>query len=398
MDPVLERIADWEAAGLIDPATAARLRLAEADRPAEPATPAASAVAEASSAADAPPMRGPSSVAAVFGPGVTIGEMFAYLGGGFLLGAFETFVFRLAGSDNRSELPIAIGSAIAAIALTLFGLNLMNGDPRRRRAAGVLFGLAVAHVGVAAGAVSDVAGLDWPLVGVIGALVASVAAIGLRVLHPSLLTQVALLASITTLAGLVLSLIERIVVPERQFSDSGVPILQPGSPDPIVLVAFTAAWWLVLAVIVGVIGLREAEATDHDPTAGRRASLTRLWAGLVAVIGLSTAVTRSDYTANGDFRRIIEPWLGELAILVLAAILVERAFRRDASTFVYAAALGLMIALSDFNFSYLSSSAELGLLIEGLILLAAGFGADRLRRRLGQSTTRSSAPEAPTAS
>ena len=44
-----------------------------------------------------------------------------------------------------------------------------------------------------------------------------------------------------------------------------------------------------------------------------------------------------------------------------------------------------MVALSDFNFSYLSSSTEVGLLIEGVILLGAGFGAARLRRRLDRS-------------
>ena len=44
MNPVLERISTWEAAGLIDPETAARLRLAEADRPQEdPASDASSA-------------------------------------------------------------------------------------------------------------------------------------------------------------------------------------------------------------------------------------------------------------------------------------------------------------------------------------------------------------------
>jgi hypothetical protein len=42
MDRVLERISTWEAAGLIDPATAARLRLAEADRSLEASTPEAS--------------------------------------------------------------------------------------------------------------------------------------------------------------------------------------------------------------------------------------------------------------------------------------------------------------------------------------------------------------------
>jgi CDP-diglyceride synthetase len=176
-----------------------------------------------------------------------------------------------------------------------------------------------------------------------------------------------------------------VVVPQRQFNDIGDPI-SVGGPDPLVLVLVTAAWWLVLALIVGMIGLREANTTDEDPAAGRRAALTRLWAGLVAVIGLATAVTRSDYTYDpvaGNYGRVIEPWIGDLAILVLAAVLVERAFRRDASTFVYAAALGLIIALTDFNFTYLSSSTELGLLIEGVILLGAGVAADRLRRRIG---------------
>ena len=211
-------------------------------------------------------------------------------------------------------------------------------------------------------------------------------AIGLRLLHRALLTQVALLVSVTTFAGLLLSWLESLVVPQRQFNDIGDPVAV-GGPDPLLLVLVSAAWWLVLALIVGLIGLREANTTDEDPAAGRRAALTRLWAGLVAVIGLATAVTRSDYTYDpvaGNYGRVIEPWIGDLAILVLAAILVERAFRRDASTFVYAAALGLMVALSDFNFTYLSSSTELGLLIEGVILLGAGVGADRLRRRIGR--------------
>jgi hypothetical protein len=45
----------------------------------------------------------------------------------------------------------------------------------------------------------------------------------------------------------------------------------------------------------------------------------------------------------------------------------------------------MITALTDFNFSYLSDQTEVGLLIEGLILLAVGFAADRIRRRLGRS-------------
>jgi hypothetical protein len=378
MDQVLERIAAWEAAGLIDAATAERLRAAEAAQSRREA-------GDTQPVESAPPARrGPSSVASVFGPGVTIGEMFAYLGGAFLLGAFETFVVRSsAGIEGRSFLTLTIGMAVAAIALTACGLFLRRGDARRHRAAGVVFALAVAHIAAAVAAGAEGSGFGWPAVGAIGAAVATLGAIGYRLLHPSLLTQVALLASVTSFAGLFLSWLESVVVPQPVHTEFG-DVTQPGGPDPILLVVVSAIWWLGLAVIVGLVGLREARTSDDDPAAGRRAALTRLWAGVVAVLGLATAITRQGTLAAGESGRVVEPWIGDLAILVLAAVLVERAFRRDASTFVYAAALGLIIALTDFNFTYLSSSTELGLLIEGVILLGAGVAADRLRRRIGR--------------
>ncbi len=378
MDQVLDRIAAWEAAGLIDAATAERLRAAEAAQSRREE-------ADAKPTDSAPSAgRGPSSVAAIFGPGVTIGEMFAYLGGAFLLGAYETFVVRSsAGIEGQSFLTLTIGMAVAAIALTACGLFLRRGDARRHRAAGVVFALAVVHVAAAVAAGAEGSGFGWPAVGAIGAGVATLAAFGYRLIHPSLLTQVALLASATSFAGLLLSWLESVVVPQAVHGDFG-DVVAPGGPDPIVLVVVSAVWWLGLAVIFGLVGLVEARTADEDPAAGRRASLTRLWAGLVAVIGFATAVTRQGPISALENGRIIEPWIADLAILILAAILVERAFRRDASTFVYAAALGLIIALSDFNFTYLSSSTELGLLIEGVILLGAGVGADRLRRRIGR--------------
>lgn len=377
MDQVFDRIAAWEAAGLIDAATSERLRAAEAAQ--------SSHETGDMRAPDAavPARRGPSSVASISGPGIAIGEMFAYLGGAFLLGAYETFVFRAAGSVERGSLTITVGMAVAALALTLCGVLLRTGDARRRRAAGVVFALAVVHVGSAVAAGAEGSGFGWPAIAVIAAAIATLAALGYRLLHPSLLTQVAFLASLTSFAGVSLSWLESVVVPQPVYSD-GLGVFAPvGGPDPILLVLASAGWWLALAVIVGLIGLVEARTADADVAAGRRASLTRLWAGLVAVIGLASSVFRSGLKADGEYGRFVEPWVGDLAILILAAVLVERAFRRDASTFVYAAALGLMVALSDFNFTYLSSSTELGLLIEGVILLGAGVAADRLRRRIG---------------
>ena len=161
-------------------------------------------------------------------------------------------------------------------------------------------------------------------------------------------------------------------------------------PDPLILVVATAAWWLATAVGIALIGLREARIADRDadPGAGRRAAISRFWAGLTAVIGLWQAISRSATFADGEYGRVVEPWVGDLALLALSAILVERAFRRDATSFIYAAALGLLIALTDFNLTYLSDSTEAALLIEGLILLAVGFAADRLRRRIGRDGAR----------
>ncbi len=42
----------------------------------------------------------------------------------------------------------------------------------------------------------------------------------------------------------------------------------------------------------------------------------------------------------------------------------------------------MILALTDFNLSYLSDSPEVALVVEGLILLGVGVAADRLRRRV----------------
>jgi hypothetical protein len=385
MGEVLERISAWESAGLIDSATAARLRLSETER---------GSIAEAPVQPQEPGRRGPSSVGAIFGPGVTLGEMFAYLGGGFILGAYESFLVRATAESEGSLVPLAVGWTVGAVVLAAVGFGLTRGDARRRRAAGVLFALAVLHSGLAAMALAAQATLPSPPVfgiAIIGTGVATIVAIGLRMLHAALLTQVALLASVTSFALAILSWLENTVAPGRSYDDLGNLIPWSG-PDPALLVAVSVAWWLVLAVVLGFVGLAEAGRSNEDPGAGRRASLTRLWAGLVAVIGVATSVTRSDYSASAPYVfRVIPPWLGELVILVVAAVLVERAFRRDASTFVYAAAIGLIVALTDFNYTYLSTNSELGLLVEGVILLGVGVGAVRLQRRIGEAEP---APEA----
>jgi hypothetical protein len=65
-------------------------------------------------------------------------------------------------------------------------------------------------------------------------------------------------------------------------------------------------------------------------------------------------------------------------------VLLQRAFRRESGAFVLAAALGVVIALTDFNFSYFAeaSGTEIALLVEGLLLIAIAFAAERVSRRV----------------
>ena len=374
MSDATEHIAGWEAAGLIDRETADRLRAASDSSPVRD-TPAAATTAHPRSAA-----------AALFGPSVTISEVFAYLGGAFLLAAWSSFMAR---SEADGEAGVVLGAMalLAAGVLGVIGLRLMGGAERASRASGVAFLLASTYVATAAAAFGNAAGLDWPALGVVGSVAGLATAIALRVLHPAALTQVGVLGGLTALGLSTLAWLQATLFPETFSPETGLPTST--GPDPLVLVAATAAWWLATAVGIALIGLREARIADldSDPGAGRRAAISRFWAGIVAVLGLWQALSRSTTLANGEYGRVVEPWIGDLALLVLAAILVERAFRRDATSFIYAAALGLLIALTDFNVTYLSNSTEVALLIEGLILLAVGVVADRLRRRIGRDDT-----------
>jgi len=365
-----EHIAGWEAAGIIDRATADRLRTAGS---------------VATSQAVEPDGRAPdrSAVSAMFGPSVTIAEAFAYLGGAFLLAAWSSLMVR-GGASGDSELTIGVLSLVAAGALAGLGAWLRRGTERRSRAAGVAFLVAAAYVAAATFAFATWAGLEWTATAVVSAAVALLAAAGLRIVHPAVLTQIAVLTWLTALAASLLSWIGQAVFPETVSEVTGIPT-QSG-PDPIILVIASATWWLAIAMVIGLIGLREAGARD-DPLALRRAAVSRFWAGITAVIGMSTAVTRTVYDGDDFSHQVLEPWVGVAALLILSAVLVERAFRRDATSYIYAAALGLIVALSYFNLNYLSDSQELALLLEGIILLGVGFGADRLRRRIGQGPT-----------
>ncbi len=290
MSDALDHIAAWEAAGLIDRPTADRLRAA-GDLAAGHDTPATGTTAATETAATTDGRASARSAAsAMFGPSVTISEVFAYLGGAFLLAAWSSFMAR---TESGGEAGVVLGAMalLAAGVLGAMGLALRGGSERMSRAAGVAFLLVASYAAVAAAAFGTAAGLEWPLTGVVASAVGLTTAIALRVVHPSVLTQVGVLGWLTALVGSTLSWLQVTLFPEEFSPDTGLPIA--AGPDPLILVVATAVWWLVTAVVIALIGLREARIADRDadPGAGRRAAISRFWAGIVAVLGLAQAVS-----------------------------------------------------------------------------------------------------------
>ena len=262
MQLILDRIAGWEAAGLIDPNTALRLRSDEQER-AEPET---TESIDESKAAER--RGGPSAVAQIVGPGVTIVEMFAYLGGAFLLGALDLFLTRASGFDADGGVGLAIGYGIVAVALIAIGRFMAQGDARERRAAGVLFAVAVGHVATAGFALTTTFSLDFQVAGVIVAAWAAVVAVGLRLYLPALTTQFTLLASLTGLAAALLSLIEHLVVPETVFTDSG-GVVPSGGPSALVILVASRG---VVACLRGPPRHPRADRSPQQRRSGHRSA------------------------------------------------------------------------------------------------------------------------------
>lgn len=373
-------IAAWEAAGVIDGPTAARLRAAPGPIPAAAAV-APIAPTEGAGAHEATAR--PGAVSALFGPGVSIGEMFAYIGAAFLLSAWTAFLARIGGTNANGPVVIGIGSLIAAVVLAGLGAWLARGSDRFRRGAGVAFFVAAGLVGVGVlGLLGSSEGDSDSPAGVVAAAAALLAAIVSRTYLPAVMTHLGVLAAATSVVATALSWIQTILVPLPTYDDLGNrTVAAAPATDPLLLAVGQAAAWVVLAVVIGFVGLREARV--GTPAAGRRASASRAWAGFVVVLGIAQAVTQRRYDAEVTSHRVIEPWLGAVIIVIVCAVLIERAFHRESSAFVYPAALGFVIAATDLNVTYLSSSIEIALLVEGGVLLGAGVIADRLRRRLG---------------
>lgn len=376
MDDPEVHIAALEAAGLIDAPLAARLRTQAAVPTGTPAN-------------QVPTSTIAGAATSFFGPSITVVELFAYLGAAFVLGGWTAFIGTLSTTSHPTDF---MTGALALSALIMFGLGLFlaRGDRRRRRGAGVAF---LVTTILAAGSAAYFVQLDFlrntlqdQAPGILIAAVAVLVAAGLRRALPAVATQVGLVLSIAALGGAVLAWASEFVYPTDLGSGGGYttnPVPQPA--EPVGLIVASAAWWLLVAFGLGLLALLEEHHQPTDPSAAHRAAITRFLAGTIAIIGASIELTASGSLGEDSYGRLIDPWVADVAIVVLAAILLERAFRRDSTAFVLPAALGLILAMTDFNFSYLAQSTYVGLLIEGAILLAVGFVGDRVRRRLSRS-------------
>jgi hypothetical protein len=360
-DVVLDRIAAWESAGLIDAVTAERLRAAEAGsgRPDEPGTAARAGIATS-----------------FFGPAVSIVEAFSYLGGAFVLAAWTALIARLAneaGEPTRDWILVA-GMAVPAAVFAAIGVVLHGRSQRLSRAAGVVLLLSVGLVQGGVTLNADIVA-DGAVTLLAGAVAGLAAAIAYRWYHPSVLTQIAVLATITGVVQSSLGLIN------EQLNPAGAVFGTSFATLGIRGAAIASAAWLGCALVIGLIALLEDRGSDAP--AARRAALTRFWAGVVAVVGVATATMRTEFDDAGS-HRVTEPWIADLIVLAVSAVLLERAFRRESGAYVLAAALGVVIALTDFNFSYFAeaSGTEVALLVEGLLLIAIAFAAERVTRRV----------------
>jgi len=358
---VLERIDAWQAAGLIDEATAERLRAAE------------STSAPAPDARERNPLQ---AAGALFGPPVTIVELFAYVGAGFLLAAWHVLATKPDFPEAPNVVDLSIRWLVPAVAFAVIGLIGRSGSPQMGRAAGVAFAIATIHVyGLFEGLLRP-GYLDVTEIGVAGLTV--LAALAFRRLHPSVLTQLTLLGALLLLATVAFRWLSGVVFGGTDTFDR--------PPSEATAKAFlTMAWWLIWAVGFGLLARQEWRIGDDAPPSSnpaedaraRRGRVTRLIAGLTAIFAVTAGAM-----VSGNDGRALPAWLGDVAILAVSGVLLAIAIRFGALAYLLPAALGLIIALTDLNTQYVVERTGIGvaLVIEGLILIGTGFVADRLRR------------------
>ena len=360
-DQIQERIGAWESNGLIDHETAARLRAAEEGR-----------VVEAGPVPAGPvPASRPRST---FGPAPTIAEVLAYVGAAFLLAAWFVLLGTQADRIDDRNLVWLAAFAGAGIVSVVGGMLLRTGGEHATRAAGVFFAVTVSCAyGAAYFLMARLVGDGDPGQQLGGAVAAVVTALLLRRHHPSLVTQAGLIGSTLSLtAGLSAVLRLRLLRVDPYAASTSTVVLD-------------LALWLGAAFLLAAVAERELRR-DGDP-GSRRAGLTRLVAGLVAVISTAAVLSQSGPSGANEWVRIVAPIIAEGITVLVAVVVLILAIRRNASAFFYPGALGIVIALSDFNGQYVAGQIGTGLalFLEGVLILAAGLITDRTRRLIGRA-------------
>ncbi len=363
---VIRRIEAWQASGLIDPATADRLREAEANAAPEP---------------DQAEARAPGAGRAL---GVTAVELFVYLGAAFVLGAWYALVASTNPTWDDSSSRFAAAGLIAAIALGLVGMAMARRDARFRRAAGIAFLAALPNLGVGVYLLADTLHnenyLDAPTNALVAAIVVLVAALGARHAVPALTTQLGLAFAAASVGGFAMGWLDAVLFPRGGVEWEPRPLDATAS---LVRVVLSMAWWWAVAAVMAVLLI----VLDPQPRTEGRTRLGRIAVGLTAVLGTTSAVMiRHEWNEGSSLsdQPVLEPLIGAAIIVAVSGVLLGLAVKRQSVGYLWPGGLGLFIALSWLNAEYLAveSGLWIALLVEAAVLFGVAFGVNRMGRRL----------------
>lgn len=370
---VIRRIEAWEATGLIDAATAERLRKAEAT-----ATATATASVPGSGAVE------PAQATAGRAPGVTAVELFVYLGAAFVLGAWYALIGSTVQYGEDTSAMFGVAGLIAALALGLTGVVLARRDARFRRAAGFAFLAALPNLGagifLVAGTVHAETYGDAPTNALVATVVVLLAAVAARQFLPALATQLGLALS-SAAAGLAGMLWFGATLFPRGAVDYEPPALSATAATA--RVALAMAWWWVVALAMALLLV----VLDPEPRTPGRTRLGRIAAGTAAILGTAWAVImRHDWNAAPGLadEPVLEPFLGAAILLAVSGLLLWLSVRRSSIGYLWPGGLGVFIALTWLNAEYLAveSGLWIALLVEAVVLFGVAFGVNRMGRRL----------------
>lgn len=347
--PILTRIDQWLAEGLIDQETAERLRAAEAGGAHGAGTPSS--------------LSGPSDwlrFSAV--------EFFAYIGIGFVVAAYYWAVTQ----QTSEELALGIAIALASAVFLIAGWVTRGRVGAIGRAASPALLVGGLQVPFATFLMLEPAELVEVLRLALAAFVWLVVALAATWRLRSLPTQIGWLSAAVAFAWFTAAYLGEVLFG----SSEG---FEPDAQDTMRYLLLAISM-VVVAMFAALVGEREARDAAGDPGARRRAALTRFWAGMTAVVGLSVTLL---VPASADLATV-EPIVCQAIVLLAALVLVAVSARTSALSYLLPGGLGVVLALTAFNAEYISD--EIGtagaLLVEGLVLLGAGVGVQVARSRL----------------